>query len=76
MVVMAAQISVRVESVHLVALVGISLDNTRLFRQMPIDLGRLITSARPIRETAYELEQRGGPPLEQLLEPIADRARG
>ena len=36
----------------------------------PIDLGRLVRSERPIRETGYELEWRGGPPLEELLAPI------
>lgn len=41
----------------------------------PIDLGRLVRSARPIRETGYELEWRGGPPLEELLAPIVARAR-
>ena len=42
----------------------------------PIDLGRLIDAPRPIRETGYELDQRGGPPLEQLLAPVIARARG
>lgn len=42
----------------------------------PIELGRLIRSARPIRETGYELEQRGGPPLEELLAPVIARAGG
>ena len=41
----------------------------------PIDLGRLVRSERPIRETGYELEWRGGPPLEELLAPIVARAR-
>jgi len=41
----------------------------------PIDLGRLITSPRPIRETGYELVQCGGPALEELLAPIVERAR-
>ncbi|HMS61101.1 MAG TPA: hypothetical protein PKD63_02400 [Solirubrobacteraceae bacterium] len=41
----------------------------------PIDLGRLVRSARPIRETGYELEWRGGPPLEELPAPIVTRAR-
>ena len=49
---------------------------TAVIAGTPIDLGRLITSARPIRETGYELEQRSGPPLEELLAPIVERARG
>jgi predicted GTPase len=49
---------------------------TAVIAGTPIDLGRLITSTRPIRETGYELEQRGGPPLEELLAPIVERARG
>ena len=42
----------------------------------PIDLGRLITGDRPIRETGYELEQRDGPPLAELLAPVIAQARG
>ena len=48
---------------------------TAVIAGTPIDLGRLIRSERPIRETGYELDQRGGPPLEDLLEPIVRRAR-
>ncbi len=48
---------------------------TAVIAGTPIELGRLIRSERPIRETGYELDQRGGPPLEDLLEPIVRRAR-
>ncbi len=36
----------------------------------PIDLGRLIEHDRPIRAATYDFRQVGGPPLEQLLEPV------
>ncbi len=49
---------------------------TAVIAGTPIELGRLITCEHPIRETGYDLEQRGGPPLEDLLEPIVRRARG
>ncbi len=40
----------------------------------PIDLGRLVTSAHPIRETGYELEELGEPGLADVLAPIVARA--
>ncbi len=40
----------------------------------PIELGRIISSRHPIRHVTYELRQVGGPPLEELLAPIAARA--
>jgi predicted GTPase len=36
----------------------------------PIDLGHLIRSRHPIRHAAYELEEAGGVPLAQVLEPV------
>ena len=36
----------------------------------PIDLGRLIDSRHPIRHVRYELEEIGGPNLEDVLAPI------
>lgn len=41
----------------------------------PIDLGRLITSTRPIRETSYELQELGRPGLADVLAPIIEQAR-
>lgn len=41
----------------------------------PIDLGRLVTSAHPIRETSYDLEELGEPGLADVLAPIVARAR-
>ena len=40
----------------------------------PIDLGRLVTSAAPIRETGYDLEELGEPRLADVLAPIVARA--
>ena len=40
----------------------------------PIDLGRLIDSRHPIRHATYQLEVSGEPTLEQVLEPVIDRA--
>ena len=40
----------------------------------PIDLGRLIESRHPIRHATYQLEVSGEPTLEQVLEPVIDRA--
>ena len=48
---------------------------TAVIAGTPIELGRLIRSERPVRETGYELDLRGGPSLEELLEPIVRRAR-
>jgi predicted GTPase len=42
----------------------------------PIALGRIISSKHPIRHATYELRQVEGPPLEEILAPIAARARG
>ena len=42
----------------------------------PIDLARIISSRHPIREVGYELRQVEGPGLEEILVPIACRARG
>jgi len=36
----------------------------------PIDLSRLIHSRHPFRHAAYELEEAGGVPLAQVLEPV------
>jgi len=41
----------------------------------PIDLGHLVHTRHPIRETAYELEERGTPDLAQVLAPVIERAR-
>ena len=44
----------------------------------PIDLSRIIESRHPIRHASYELEEAGGVPLADVLEPIvhaADAAR-
>ena len=40
----------------------------------PIDLGRLVTCAAPIRETGYDLEELGEPRLADVLAPIVARA--
>jgi predicted GTPase len=40
----------------------------------PIDLGRLITSRRPIRHVRYELEEVGTPTIAEVLEPIVAQA--
>jgi predicted GTPase len=42
----------------------------------PIDLARIIRSRHPIRKVGYELHQVEGPRLEEILAPIASRARG
>jgi predicted GTPase len=39
----------------------------------PIDLGRIISCAHPIRHATYELRQVGGTPIEELLVPIIAR---
>ena len=36
----------------------------------PIDLSRLIASRHPFRHASYELEEAGGTPLAQVLEPV------
>jgi predicted GTPase len=41
----------------------------------PVRLARLIAGRRPVREVDYRLEQVAGPPLAELLAPIAERAR-
>jgi predicted GTPase len=41
----------------------------------PIDLGRLVGSPVPIRETSYELRERPGPSLAEALVPVVERAR-
>jgi predicted GTPase len=40
----------------------------------PINLDRLLDSRHPIRHATYELSQRSGPSLEELLAPIIRRA--
>jgi len=40
----------------------------------PIDLSRLIVSRHPIRHATYELEEAGGVPLVDVLEPIVHAA--
>ena len=42
----------------------------------PFDLARLITSRHPIRHATYRLEEAGGVPLVDVLEPIVAAARG
>jgi predicted GTPase len=41
----------------------------------PIDLGRLVASPVPIRETGYDLRERPGPKLADALAPVIARAR-
>jgi predicted GTPase len=41
----------------------------------PIDLGRLIQSRHPIRHVRYELEEKEGPTIADVLEPIVALAR-
>jgi predicted GTPase len=40
----------------------------------PIDLRRVIRSNHPVRRATYELQQTGGPRLEQVLGPLIERA--
>jgi predicted GTPase len=41
----------------------------------PIDLSRVLTLTKPVTRVRYELVQVGGPPLEDLIEPIVLAAR-
>jgi predicted GTPase len=41
----------------------------------PIDLGHLINSRHPIRQVRYELEEIGRPTIEDVLEPVVNKAR-
>ncbi|HEY5144977.1 MAG TPA: GTP-binding protein [Solirubrobacteraceae bacterium] len=41
----------------------------------PIDLGHLVQTRHPIRETAYVLDERGTPDLAAVLAPVLERAR-
>ncbi len=42
----------------------------------PIDLSRLIASRHPLRHASYELEEAGGTPLAQVLQPVLSAAGG
>jgi len=41
----------------------------------PIDLGHLVQTRHPIRETGYVLDERGTPDLAAVLAPVIERAR-
>ena len=41
----------------------------------PIDLGRLIRSRHPLRHVTYELQEIGTPTLQEVLQPIIQKAR-